>query len=98
MGVLLGFICTQCTCTKEKLQGALIAALFITFVLPALVIASLFNKKQSLHGDARFATTKEIQKSGLMGNKGILVGKYHNKYLMLGGQQFVLLAAPTQKR
>ena len=81
---------------KKKLQGALIAALFITFVLPALVIASLFNKKQSLHGDARFATTKEIQKSGLMGNKGILVGKYHNKYLMLGGQQFVLLAAPTR--
>ena len=81
---------------KKKLQGALIAALFITFVLPALVIASLFNKKQSLHGDARFATTKEIQKSGLMGNKGILVGKYHNKYLLLGGQQFVLLAAPTR--
>ena len=81
---------------KKKLQGALVAALFITFVLPALIIASLFNKKQSLHGDARFATTKEIQKSGLMGNKGILVGKYNNKYLMLGGQQFVLLAAPTR--
>ncbi|MEV4849934.1 type IV secretory system conjugative DNA transfer family protein [Acinetobacter lwoffii] len=81
---------------KKKLQGALVAALFITFVLPALVIASLLNKKQSLHGDARFATTKEIQKSGLMGNKGILVGKYQNKYLMLGGQQFVLLAAPTR--
>jgi len=81
---------------KKKLQGGLVAAIFITFVLPALIIASLFNKKQSLHGDARFATTKEIQKSGLMGNKGILVGKYHNKYLMLGGQQFVLLAAPTR--
>ncbi|MDV7561175.1 type IV secretory system conjugative DNA transfer family protein [Acinetobacter baumannii] len=81
---------------KKKLQGALLIALFITFVLPALIIASLFNKTQSLHGDARFATASEVQQSGLMGSKGIIVGKYRNKYLMLGGQQFVLLAAPTR--
>ncbi|WP_151745284.1 type IV secretory system conjugative DNA transfer family protein [Acinetobacter calcoaceticus] len=81
---------------KKKLQGAVVAAIFITFVLPFMIIASLFNKVQSLHGDARFATASEVQESGLMGSKGILVGKFRNKYLMLGGQQFVLLAAPTR--
>jgi len=81
---------------KKKLQGAVVAAIFVTFVLPFLIIASLFNKVQSLHGDARFATASEVQKSGLMSSTGILVGKFRNKYLMLGGQQFVLLAAPTR--
>lgn len=81
---------------KKKLQGAVIAAVVVTFIVPAIVIASLFNKEQSLHGEARFATSAEIKKSGLLGSKGILVGKYRNKYLMLDGQQFVLLAAPTR--
>ncbi|MFX5839489.1 type IV secretory system conjugative DNA transfer family protein, partial [Acinetobacter baumannii] len=32
----------------------------------------------------------------LMGEDGIIVGQYGGRYLMLGGQQHVLLAAPTR--
>ncbi|QBC45902.1 type IV secretion system protein VirD4 (plasmid) [Iodobacter fluviatilis] len=54
------------------------------------------KKQRSLHGEARFATDLEIKKSGLLGEDGVVVGKYKDQYLMFPGQQFVLLAAPTR--
>lgn len=54
------------------------------------------SAKRSLHGDARFATRREIKKAGLLGEKGIIVGKLDNKYLTFPGQQHVIIAAPTR--
>lgn len=60
------------------------------------------RQKESLFGEARFATENEIRKTGLLGNKnnyvkrGIIVGKYKDKFLKFGGQQFVALGAPTR--
>ena len=34
-----------------------------------------FKKKESVHGDARWATEKEIRKIGLRSRKGLLLGK-----------------------
>lgn len=65
-------------------------------------MVAMMNKKESLHGDARFATFGEIQKAGLFGDsknqvkRGIIVGKFGNKFLKFGGQQFVALGAPTR--
>jgi len=71
--------------------------------LPLLlgVIAIYFllrPKAPSLHGDARFARRGELASHGLFKptDDGILVGKYRGRLVRLGGQQFVILAAPTR--
>ena len=78
------------------------------FFISFLGLASLFNSKKSLYGDARFANIGEVkqanllipfkqaQKAGLFAGDAIIVGKMGNNYVGLRGQQFVYLAAPTR--
>jgi type IV secretion system protein VirD4 len=61
---------------------------------PALLL--LVPNKRSLFGDARFANTREIRKAGLLGDSGIIVGRYKGRYLMFGGSQHVIMSAPTR--
>ena len=56
----------------------------------------LIPRKRSLHGDARFARPHEIKQAGLLADRGIILGRYKGRYLTLGGQQGVLLAAPPR--
>ena len=67
----------------------------LAFVLSPLLVFLLPNK-QSLFGDARFAKQREINKAGLFGEKGLIVGKYAGKYLTFDGQQHVIMSAPTR--
>lgn len=81
-----------------------------SFVLPVLVFAGLgaavlMPKKRELHGSARFATTPELLKAGLLepdkatdSYPSIIVGKLAEagKFLLYRGQQFMFLAAPTR--
>ena len=53
-------------------------------------------RRRSMHGDARFATRAEMRREGLFGHEGILLGKFGRKYLMLAGQQGVLVVAPPR--
>jgi type IV secretion system protein VirD4 len=53
-------------------------------------------KRRSLHGDARFATLAEIRGAGLLAEQGVLLGKVGRRYLTMGGQQGVALAAPPR--
>lgn len=64
----------------------------------ALVAMILKPAKKSMHGDARFANLVDLQQKGLLKapSNGIVVGKFGGKLLRLGGQQFVILAAPTR--
>ncbi len=48
--------------------------------------------KKSLFGDARFARRKEVKKSGLFGNRGLVVGKLGNRLLMYAGYNAFLSA------
>ncbi|WP_424196595.1 type IV secretory system conjugative DNA transfer family protein (plasmid) [Ampullimonas aquatilis] len=80
----------------KRLKIAAGLGLFSTFVLPFLIYLSTIQKGRSLHGDASFANISQIKKSGLMGDEGIIVGKYDNQYLQFAGQQSVLLIAPTR--
>jgi len=73
------------------LSGGIAAAIII---IP--FIALLIPAKKSLFGDARFATATEIKRSGLLDGKGIIVGKFKDKYLQLKGQLHVILSAPTR--
>ena len=58
----------------------------ILFIVAGILVS---KKKQSLHGDARFATFSDIQKLGLFGDsknyvkRGIIIGKWNNKFLKL---------------
>lgn len=82
---------------RGKLQFAAGAALFIVFAVPLLIASVLANKARPLHGDARFAHAGEIAAAGLYTEaRGILIGRQGGRYLVFGGQQFVLLAAPTR--
>jgi len=51
---------------------------------------------KTLFGKAHFATTKDIEKEKLDGEKGVVLGKFKDRMLRLGGYEFVLLAAPTR--
>jgi type IV secretion system protein VirD4 len=80
----------------KRLQLAAVIAGVVVYVVPLLIAAKLADKGRSLHGDARFATSAEVRKAGLLADDGIIVGKYHGRYLIFKGQQFVLVAAPTR--
>ena len=69
---------------------------FSTVALLLPLVLFLKPSRQSLHGDARFASAREIRKAGLTGNRGIIVGKKGSGYLMFDGSQHVLLSAPTR--
>lgn len=81
---------------KGRLKVALLIGLGVCFALPAIITERILRKSRSLHGDARWATTTEVRQAGLFGNTGIIVGKLAGQFLMLGGQLFALLAAPTR--
>lgn len=69
------------------IAGACVVAPFLMFFAPA---------KRSLFGDAKFASSSQVGKAGLRGEKGIIVGKFKGKYLVFGGSQHVIMSAPTR--
>lgn len=90
---------------EKEIKGAW----FLSAIVHVIVIGGLsylfLHDKKSLYGDARFATTAEVQKAGLFlpniknglfAGTQILVGKIGVKFIGLGGQQFAYLAAPTR--
>ena len=56
----------------------------------------ILPRKRSLHGDARWATRAEIARAGLFSHHGLFLGRVGRRYLILGGQQGVLLCAPPR--
>lgn len=61
-----------------------------------VVLLALLPRRRPLHGDARFATRREIRQAGLLGSDGIILGRYGRQYLTLPGQQGVELEAPPR--
>ncbi|WP_266168361.1 type IV secretory system conjugative DNA transfer family protein [Dyella subtropica] len=87
----------------QPYTGRIKAAGIIGFGLPlmAWLIALYFlmrRKKQSMHGDARFANAGDLNKHGMFkpSDNGVLIGKFKGDLVRLSGQQFVILAAPTR--
>ncbi|MEM7616848.1 MAG: type IV secretory system conjugative DNA transfer family protein [Pseudomonadota bacterium] len=69
---------------------------FVIFVFRApLLDFRPFEKKESIHGDARWATQSDIKKAGLREKKGMLLGVDRHGYFIAGGYQHTLLFAPT---
>jgi type IV secretion system protein VirD4 len=81
---------------QKKLFLAVFVPTAVLFFAIPMAIASIGPKRRELHGSARFANRMEISKAGLLGDRGILLGQHEGQYLILPGQQSVLLAAPTR--
>jgi type IV secretion system protein VirD4 len=87
---------------RRKLVASIaVSGLGLLVVLPA-ALAIAARPRRPLHGDARFATTAEIERAGLLpgGRRGstpsILIGRYGKRFLALPGQLSVMLSAPTR--
>lgn len=65
-------------------------------LVSAIPTALVWPKPRSLHGDAGFATRREIARAGLLGENGLILGQLGRRFLMLDGQQSVILAAPPR--
>jgi type IV secretion system protein VirD4 len=69
----------------------------LTMVLSTLPLIA--PRRRALHGEARFATRREIASAGLFAKAGLFLGRPDRglrRYLVLSGQQGVLLAAPPR--
>ena len=48
------------------------------------------------YGSARWANNREVRSAGLLGDNGVLLGKFGNQYLRHDGPEHVLCYAPTR--
>jgi len=79
--------------TRHWLIGCLMAG----FVPAGACIFVLFRPvNRSLHGDARFATLREVGRAGLLGEAGIILGRWGRRYLVLGRQLCAIVIAPPR--
>ncbi|MEO8017854.1 MAG: type IV secretory system conjugative DNA transfer family protein [Pseudomonadota bacterium] len=62
----------------------------------AVALIALLPKSRSLHGDARFATRREMARAGLFAKEGLFLGRVGRRYLILGGQQGAIVSAPPR--
>ena len=66
----------------------------------ALVVAcaalALKPRPRALHGDATFATKRQIARAGLFADMGIFLGRFGGRYLIMGGQQGAIVSAPPR--
>ena len=82
---------------REDLRQRLAASsAMAAVVVGAVALIALLPKARSLHGDARFATRREIARAGLFARQGIFLGRFGRRYLILGGQQGAIVSAPPR--
>ena len=79
--------------TRRWLIGCLVIG---TVPVSAVLIALCRPVNRSLHGDARFATRREVARAGLFGETGIILGRWGRRYLVLGRQLAAIVIAPPR--
>jgi type IV secretion system protein VirD4 len=81
-------------------QGGMIAAsggfLSIAAAITMSVIRAREEKKIITHGSARWALKDEIRQAQLLGDSGVVLGKFEKAYLRHDGPEHVLCFAPTR--
>jgi len=70
-----------------------LAGTIAAFAVMGLILRT---KPRPLHGEARFATEREIKKANLRAYRGILLGRKDGKFLCFGGPEHVMVYAPTR--
>lgn len=86
--------------TGEDSRGVTAARLSLLIVGGLVVFAAggIWNKtrRQTLFGEARWATESEIRKNNLRSKRGLIVGRFKGKFLIFGGSEHVFVSAPTR--
>ena len=81
-------------------RGALIAASGGGAALIVAVAMSVWRAREArlatTYGSARFATRREVVAARLLGDRGVLLGRYEDRYLRHDGPEHVLCFAPTR--
>lgn len=62
----------------------------------ALIVGVASQIRRPLHGAARWANEGDIRRAGLRAARGILLGRKSGRLLIFGGQEHVMLYAPTR--
>lgn len=73
-----------------------LAAMISGAIVMVPLILIFMPKRKKQHGDARFANSSEIRQAGLLGERGLIIGKWRKKFLMYSGPAHALMAAPTR--
>ena len=82
------------------LQGAVIAASGGLVATAVAIAMSVWRAREArsvtTYGSARWASPREIRTAGLLGDDGVVLGRYHDAYLRHDGPEHVLCFAPTR--
>ena len=54
------------------------------------------KQQATTYGSARWADTCDVRKAGLTGERGVMLGLFHDRYLRHDGPEHVLAVAPTR--
>lgn len=85
----------------KKIRAMLCLSMVGGLVPVVLILLAVFSpRRRKLFGDAKWATMKDIRDAGLLSREGIIVGQitglFSRRYLTLGDNLHVLMAAPTR--
>jgi len=82
------------------LQGGCIAASGGFAAMVAAIVLSVWRAKEAQHvttyGSARWADAREVRRAGLLGQDGVVLGRFGGSYLRHDGPEHVLCFAPTR--
>jgi len=82
------------------LEGGAIAASGGLIAIAAAIAMSIWRAREAkdvhTYGSARWAEREEIESAGLLGNDGVVLGRYDDAYLRHDGAEHVLCFAPTR--
>jgi type IV secretion system protein VirD4 len=82
------------------LQGAVIAVSGGFIGIAASIAMSVRRGRESrevtTYGSARWATASDVRSAGLLGEDGVVLGRYEGRYLRHDGPEHVLCYAPTR--
>ncbi|HEY9092267.1 conjugal transfer protein TraG [Parasphingorhabdus sp.] len=81
-------------------RGAYIAVSGGLFAIVIAIAMSVWRAREiknvQTYGSARWASNREVRFAGLLGDNGVLLGKFGNQYLRHDGPEHVLCYAPTR--
>lgn len=82
------------------LEGGAIAASGGLIAIAAAIAMSIWRAREAkdvhTYGSARWAERDEIERAGLLGHDGVVLGRYDDAYLRHDGAEHVLCFAPTR--
>ncbi len=82
------------------IEGAVIAGSGGFLSLGVAIMISVWRAREAkdviTYGSARWAESKEVARSGLLGSDGVVLGKFAENYLRHDGPEHVLCFAPTR--